>query len=314
MVSLNAYTLKQSDRISTLLESLRKKVKKYAVVDKQGYIIGEVRDLIVDANRQLSFVVAKTVDREKNRCFRLRSNVVQKIDSQIQRIFTNIESSQLEELPEYTEIENPTGDMEENSINQEAKTDNIRSSAAVATDKISDLLTDNNSDLPSVVIENSDIPSVVTENIEPVEEEIIRLLGERLVVDRSKRKIGEVIVRKEIETRMIQVPVRHEKLIIEQVSPERKQLAEIDLGQEEISEIKFTEEEKVDFASIDSGLSVSGEFNSPKIASLLLNAIALERNHGCKKVRVTIVVEDEERQKIYQEWFERTSTDKHTKE
>jgi len=59
-------------------------------------------------------------------------------------------------------------------------------------------------------------------------EEIIRLLGERLVVDRGKRKIGEVIVRK-IETRMIQVPVRHE-VIVEQVSPERKQLAEINLG------------------------------------------------------------------------------------
>jgi len=70
-------------------------------------------------------------------------------------------------------------------------------------------------------------------NSEVLEEEIIRLLGERLVVDRGKRKIGEVIVRKEIETRMIQVPVRFEKLIVEQVSPERKQLAEINLGQED---------------------------------------------------------------------------------
>jgi len=46
------------------------------------------------------------------------------------------------------------------------------------------------------------------ETREVLEEEIIRLLGERLVVDRGKRKIGEVIVR-EIETRMIQVPVRN---------------------------------------------------------------------------------------------------------
>jgi len=69
-----------------------------------------------------------------------------------------------------------------------------------------------------------------------LEEEIIRLLGERLVVDRGKRKI-EVIVRKEIETRMIQVPVRHEKLIVEQVSPERKQLAEINLGKKKLLEL-----------------------------------------------------------------------------
>ena len=296
MVSLNAYNSQQNTRISTLLESLRKKVKKYAVVDKQGQIIGEVKDLIVDTNRHLGFVITKTVEQEKNRCFELRSNLVQKIDSQSHRILTNIDGSQIEELPEYIEIDNTISDMQENSINQEENTGNITSSAALATDN------------------NSQIPSVTTENIQTVEEEIIRLLGERLVVDRSKRKIGEVIVRKEIETRMIQVPVRHERLIVEQVSPERKQLAEIDLGLAEISEINLTEGEKVDFASVDSGLSVSGEFNSPKIASLLLNAIALERNNGCKKVRVTIVVEDEERQKTYQEWFERTSTDKHAHE
>jgi len=66
---------------------------------------------------------------------------------------------------------------------------------------------------------------------EILSEELIRLLGERVVVDRNKRKVGEVIVRKVIETRMVQVqvPVRHEKLIVE-VSPERKQLAEIDLA------------------------------------------------------------------------------------
>ncbi len=52
---------------------------------------------------------------------------------------------------------------------------------------------------------------------------------------------------------------------------------------------------------------VSGEFSSPKTASLLLNAIALERNQGCKQVRVTIAVEDESHQKKYQEWFDRCS-------
>ncbi len=156
---------------------------------------------------------------------------------------------------------------------------------------------------------NSEIESVVPKNAELVEEEIIRLLEEKLIVDRSKRKIGEVIIRKEIETRMIQVPVRREKLIVEQVSPERKQLAEIDLGQEEISGIELTEGEKV-----NNDLSVSGEFISPKVASLFLNAIALERNHGCKKVRVTVVVEDEEHQQTYKEWFERTSNSKNTQE
>ena len=147
---------------------------------------------------------------------------------------------------------------------------------------------------------------IVTENIEN-----IRLLEERLVVDNKKYKVGEVIIRKEIETRMVQVPVRREKLIVEQISPEHKQLAEIDLGEEEILGIELiqSETERSKITDWNSDLTVTGYFSSPKIASLLLNAIALERNHGCQNVRLSILVEDSEHQQKYQEWFDRCSQD-----
>jgi len=64
-----------------------------------------------------------------------------------------------------------------------------------------------------------------------LEEEIIRLLGERLVVDRGKRKIGEVIVRRNRNSDDTSSSTARE-MIVEQVSPERKQLAEINLGEE----------------------------------------------------------------------------------
>ncbi|MBW4612318.1 MAG: YsnF/AvaK domain-containing protein [Desmonostoc vinosum HA7617-LM4] len=157
-------------------------------------------------------------------------------------------------------------------------------------------------------------PSQTTSSlVEPVnseeirEENTIRLLEERLIVDSKKRKVGDVIVRKEIETRMIEVPVKREKLIIEQISPEHKQLAEINLGQEEISSVELTESEKLEVKNFYNGLTVNGEFSSPKIASLLLNAIALERNHGCQHVKVTILVENESQKQKYQEWFDRCS-------
>lgn len=157
-----------------------------------------------------------------------------------------------------------------------------------------------------------DTTAIASENL--VEEELIRLLGERVTVERGKRKVGEVIVRKEIETRMIQVPVRREKLIIEQVGSENKQLAEIDLGLAEISGIEADETQFTPtlsgMGSLDNALTVRGEFNSPKIASLLLNAIALERRQGCKTIRVEIVVDDAERQKTYQEWIDRASGSK----
>jgi Domain of unknown function (DUF2382) len=140
-----------------------------------------------------------------------------------------------------------------------------------------------------------------------VEEDILHLLGEKLIVDRTKRKIGEVIIRKEIETRMVTVPVRRERLIVEQISPENKQLASIDLGEEQLTEIQLTSSEMPKTLNSESDLTISGEFTSPKVASLLLNAIAMEQNNGCKRIHITIAVDNQQHQQQYQEWFARTS-------
>lgn len=291
MISLKESSLEQRARIDTSLKNLFKKVKNFVVVDSYGKIIGEVTDLIINAERQLNFVVSREAENQRN--FNLKSSLVKKIDPQLKCIFINVGVAEIENL--YTNFEN----AEEESIIMSTEKDDIHQQV-------------NTHDIKTMETINTNNNSVALENAELVEEEIIRLLGEKIVIDRSKRKVGEVIVRKEIETRMIQVPVRREKLIVEQVSPEYKQLAQIDLGEEEIAQIGSIESEKVTPVSADGSLTVSGEFNSPRIASLLLNAIALERNHGCKAVRVTVVVENEEYQKKYQEWFARTSTSKQT--
>jgi stress response protein YsnF len=59
----------------------------------------------------------------------------------------------------------------------------------------------------------------------------IQLFEERVAVDMQQRKLGEVIVRKVIETEIIEIPVRREKLVIEQISPTYQQLAAVDLSQ-----------------------------------------------------------------------------------
>ncbi|MBG1265823.1 DUF2382 domain-containing protein [Nostoc sp. WHI] len=273
----------------TSLADLKKKVKDFAVIDKQGQLIGVVHDLIVDANRRLNLVISNQANQQTVEysqqltdkdpsLFRLQSQRIKKIDKPSKSVFIDLNKSEIEYMPEYLETETPgDGKLSENSIEQ---------------------------------LDYSEITSssVESENLEYVtEEKIIRLVEERLVVESSKRKVGEVIVRKVIETRMVQVPVRREKLIVEQISPEHKQLAEIDLSQGEISGIDLTEVEILEATHFDSGLTVSGEFSSPKIASLLLNAIALEQNHGCKQVQVTITVENESHLTKYQEWFDRCS-------
>ncbi|MEH1869442.1 MAG: DUF2382 domain-containing protein [Nostoc sp.] len=283
---------------NTSIADLKKKVKNFAVFDNQGQLVGVVHDLIVDANRRLNLVISNQVNQQTLEygeqladkhpsIFRLQSQRIKKIDKPTKSVFIDFNKSEIEYMPEYSEAEKP-GDVYEG----------LRLSNSTEQ-----------------LVNNQTTSSVVEPvNLEEVsEEQIIRLLEERLVVESSKRKVGEVVVRKVIETQMIQVPVRREKLIVEQISPEHKQLAEIDLGQEEIANVDLTGVERLEGTYFESGLTISGEFNSPKTASLLLNAIALEQNHGCKQVRVTIAVEDESHKNKYQEWFDRCSKDQSPK-
>jgi stress response protein YsnF len=151
------------------------------------------------------------------------------------------------------------------------------------------------------------------DTIEVAEEEIVRLLEERLIVNRNKWKVGEVVLRKGVETEIVQVPVRREKLIIEQVGAETKQLLEIDLGQGEATTVEQANASSSDnlareISSSDKGHTVIGEFLSPKAASNLLEAIALQGRHGCQKVRVELVLDNPELQETYQQMFDRCAT------
>jgi stress response protein YsnF len=281
VVDISATNANRIERISKLVESLQQKIRGFTVLDKQGQLVGKVINLNIDANRQLNFVIQKSEIQESNRLFLLNSRLIEKIDSQARRILINVSKGEVESLPEYVDRESQVSTMENNSDAFNANTQEGTPFETLASGT------------------HNEIDSV---------DEIIRLLGERIIVDRNKRRVGEVIVRKQIETQMVQVPVRREKLIVEQVTPEHRQLAEIDLSQGDISGVELVDGETsgIDH-KFNSSLTVTGEFSSPKIASLLLNAIALERNHGCKAIRVTVLVENEERKQTYQEWFDRTS-------
>lgn len=67
------------------------------------------------------------------------------------------------------------------------------------------------------------------------ESQQISLLEEKLKINRHKRKVGEVIVRKQIETYTIQVPMRREKLIVERVGQNPEQIAEVVVGESKVN-------------------------------------------------------------------------------
>jgi hypothetical protein len=112
------------------------------------------------------------------------------------------------------------------------------------------------------------------------------LLEERLVVDRRKHKVSEVVFRKEIETRIVEVPIRREKLIVEQVSPEYKQLAIIDLGQAsaEHNVLEITDNPLLN--------TVNAEFTSARAAIQFLEAMVDQPNPGLQRIQVCIISED----------------------
>ncbi|MBW4622725.1 MAG: YsnF/AvaK domain-containing protein [Cyanosarcina radialis HA8281-LM2] len=144
------------------------------------------------------------------------------------------------------------------------------------------------------------IASNVAKPSEVVERAAIPLLAERLAVDYHRRKIGEIIVRKEIEVHTIQVPVRREKLIVEQLSPEPKQLASVALPETNYDLVRS------DFDTDRS--TVTGEFASAYEASQFLQAIASYPDLSSQKVRVNLVLSDPRLLEVYQQWLQNYAT------
>ena len=310
--------------MNTLVEKLRQRLKNFAVVDRQGERLGEVKDIILDTNSQLNLVVVRLGNNLNPQQFLLVSKLIKKIEPANKTVLVEIDSEKLTNFPEYIAPEPPNEALADlNNSNPDTSGDSDR--IDVTSNAIEDIVQS------TPVFETNNMQNEVQSGINiqssqqqvVLDEDIIRLLEERVVVERGKRKIGEVIVRKEVGTRMVQVPVRYEKLIVEEVGSEPRQLAEIDLSLAPVSQdvpdtaVTATKTISRDESataitadknnSLNGELTVSGFFSSPKIASLILNAIAMERRHGCKQIRVEIVVESEERKKTYQEWFVRTS-------
>lgn len=153
------------------------------------------------------------------------------------------------------------------------------------------------------------------------------LLEERLRVELIQRKVGEIVIRKEIETQLVcvQVPVKREKLMIEQVSPAYKLLAEIDVSQpiDSLNAIVDSISGKVMSASNDAAASpvgfdpqsdlerrttpatVYGSTDSLGVASELLQALAGLDSHDCGAVRIEIALKDARHQANYQALVDR---------
>ncbi|MGL5058776.1 MAG: PRC-barrel domain-containing protein [Microcoleus sp.] len=282
---------KPTTRVNRVPEKVRAKLKTFTVKDNQGDLVGQVRDVYFDAKGQLNFVVAGK-NRSDTRIFLLSIKLLKKVNYHQKTLFVNLNSEQIEMLP--------------------GKSVNYGQNNQVAIAPVPQSEFNNNpfTNTSTVMLEPASVNETMknqesAENeveLDIVDREVIRLLEERLVINRSKRKVGEVIVRKEIETRMVEVPLHREKLIVEQVGEDPKVLAEIDLGEGEITGIELSKKE---FDRAEP--TVRAEFTSVTRASKMLNSIAAQQRHGCAKVRIELVLEDKQLQETYQTWIDNYS-------
>ena len=279
-------TAKSITRLNRVPEKVRTKLKSFTVKDNKGHLIGKIKDVYFDANSQLNFVVAG-LGSENTRLFIVSIKLLKNVDYHQKALFLSINSAQADLLPGvsanagYQSLENPSEQHSEFNNSELTNPSTVMSNLTDADRTDENLETEEDE-----------------ENFDIVDQEVIRLLEERLVINRSKRKVGEVIVRKEIETRMVQVPIQWEKLIVEQVGDDPKVLAEIDLGEGNITGIDLTE-----IKSDRQEPTVKAEFTSVQKASKILNSIASQPRHGCVKVRLELVLEDKQLEDTYQKWM-----------
>lgn len=132
------------------------------------------------------------------------------------------------------------------------------------------------------------------QEILPGDNQTIQLLEERLVVNRKRHKVGEISVRKVIETEIVEIPVQREKLVIEKVG-EAEPLVEVGLGETHLvgdgigSPLSEGTPGTTKADSLaPSALKVSGEFLTIRDLVSFLDAIAHLPDCRCRRFRITL--------------------------
>ena len=112
----------------------------------------------------------------------------------------------------------------------------------------------------------------------------ISLLEEKLQVARRKEKVGEVVIRKEVETRIVKLPIRREKLVVEKIGENAELLTEVIVGEETVNGFKYSELENNDRLSVN-----QSRFISLSTARELLTAIDKIDPSASSRIRLEVI-------------------------
>ncbi len=215
--------IKNKERINQLLEKLRKKLRGFLVINREGQIIGRIEDFLLDPNRRLKMIIGESNPLGGFNLFLVSSKHIQSVDTVNRQIFVDISKTELEASPAY---QSDTNNVIE--LPGVAPTPAVTQAGMTSSGDMSQLGRTQPSNESSFTQEDNSISTESDNTPEVVEEQTVRLLEERLLVNRSQRKIGEIVVRKQIETQIIEVPIQSEKLIVDKVGSESEQPVEVE--------------------------------------------------------------------------------------
>ena len=251
-----------AEDLKSKIFSLKRELISFKIIDRQGINRGIVKDIYYDADGDLNLLLELADVGERLSLRRLGHEDICQVDVRQKSIVTNLSNQQLECLPIYQPVP-----------------PSIKDALAEST-QFNDCEMNPHSNSQS---------SIDSEDIK------LSLLEEKLRVVRQKQKIGEVVVRKQVETRIAKIPLRREKLIIERVGKNPQQLTEVVISEEKIDGFKYDELEP-DNSQFHTAKS---KYVGIKQAQNILNEIEQLAPTSRLKIRLEIITDSSDLQKLY---------------
>jgi stress response protein YsnF len=255
---IQTMVLSNNRDIKSQLSELEKQLISYKVLDRQGMYRAKVADIYYDVSNELNLLIKLIGVDEPLKLQKLEARDISRLDLNNKQILSNLSDRQLENLPIYQ----PVPPHVKDALTESSKSSDRQMNLAHNDDRLLD----------------RDVYQ-------------ISLLEEKLQVNRRQQKVGEVVVRKHVETRMVKVPIRREKLIVERIGKNPERLTEVVVTEGRVNGFKYEELQNTDELHI-----TKSHFLDIQTARQLLEALAHLSSVGNARVRLEIVTNCSEHQ------------------
>ena len=266
----NNNNLNNAKDLKSQLSNLERQLISFKIIDRQGINKGIVKDVYYDSDGNINLLIELINAKEELGLRRLGYQDIQQIELEDKSLVSSLSHQQLENLAIYQ----PAPSYIENAVEESSNYNNYGMNP------------------------DSDIShqSVDSENIN------LSLLEEKLKVIRHKRKLGEVVVRKKVETRIAKIPLRREKLIIERIGKNPEQLTEVIISEDKINGFDYDKLEPAN--SQPSKIARTKYISLEKAQSIIENIAALSPTEK-PKIRLEVVTNNSNLQQQYREICDR---------